>query len=65
MTVVVEIIAMLALVGVVALLIHRFPDTRKSLGEEVDDALCKGSVRASWFFVALGAVVLVAVWLVL
>ena len=61
----IEVFAVLALGGVVALLIHRFPDTRNSVGKDVDDALHNGSVRASWFLVAFCGPALVVAWLLL
>ena len=60
---VLEVFAVLALAAVVALLVGRFPDTRKKYGEELDDALYKSSLQALWLFVALGAVALVVAWL--
>jgi hypothetical protein len=52
-----------ALVAVAALLVSRFPDTRKAFSEELDHALHRGSVSAVRLFVAIAAVVLLALWL--
>jgi hypothetical protein len=44
-------------------LVSRFPDTRKAFSEELDHALHRGSVSAVRLFVAIAAVVLLALWL--
>ena len=60
-----EVFAALALAAAAAFLISRFPDTRKAFGEDLDDGLYKGSLQGLWFFVALGAIVLLGLWLLL
>jgi hypothetical protein len=62
---VVEVLAVLALAAVVAFLVSRFPDRRRSFDENVDDALYEGSVRGLWSLAALGAIVLLGLWLLL
>lgn len=54
---------MLGAVALVAYGISRFPDSRGRIGAELDDALFKGGVRAAWLMVIVGALALLAVWL--
>jgi hypothetical protein len=63
MTGVLEIVIVLILAAAVALLISRFPDTRKTFGQDADDALYRGSARGLWFFVVIVATALAALWL--
>ncbi len=48
-----------------ALSLSRFADTRETLGEDVDDALYRGAVRALWLLIAIPAAALAALWLLL
>jgi hypothetical protein len=63
MTGALEVVIVLILAAAVAILISRFPDTRKAFGQDVDDALYRGSVRGLWFFVVIAAVALGVLWL--
>jgi hypothetical protein len=63
MTAVLEIVGVVALAAAVVFLLSRFPDTRRAFGEDVDNALHRGSLRALWFFVAIAAVALAVLWL--
>jgi hypothetical protein len=65
MVTVVEVLAVLVLAAAVAVLASRFPDTRKAFGDELDNAMYRGGVRALWLFVTVGAVALLALWLLL
>jgi hypothetical protein len=65
MNAVIKSIILLVLAGAVGFLISRFPDTRRRMGGDLDDALYRGGVRALWFSIAIGAIALVALWLLL
>jgi len=60
---VVEIAIVLIAVPVVAVLISRFPDTRRWFGDELDDAFYRGSVRALWYAIGISAIALALLWL--